>query len=131
MPYLLDTNIWIALSKGEREATLRLRGFASDQVRSCAIVWAELMYGANKSNRIKETTQGFEQLLERFVSLPFNDEAGAAYGRLRAHLERLGTPVGHNDLQIASIALANDCVVVTRNEREFRRIPGLRVESWA
>lgn len=88
------------------------------------------MYGANKSMRMLETAQGFEQLLDGFVSLPFDDEAGLTYGRVRAHLERLGTPVGHNDLQIAAIALVNDCVVVTRNEREFRRVPGLRVDTW-
>lgn len=128
--YLLDTNIWIALSKKEKLAMDRLRVLPANRVRSCSVVWGELMYGANKSMRMLETAQGFEQLLDGFVSLPFDDEAGLTYGRVRAHLERLGTPVGHNDLQIAAIALVNDCVVVTRNEREFRRVPGLRVDTW-
>jgi tRNA(fMet)-specific endonuclease VapC len=88
------------------------------------------MFGANKSLRKQETIEGYKRLLEGFVSLPFDDEAASAYGATRAHLERMGTLIGHNDLQIASIAQANGCVVVTRNEREFRRVPGLPMEVW-
>jgi tRNA(fMet)-specific endonuclease VapC len=127
---LLDTNIWVALSKGEREATLRKRRLSPKQVRSCAIVWSELKSGAHKSARRRETVQGYDLLLEGFVSLPFDDEAGKAYGGTRAYLERTGTLIGHNDLQIAPIALSKDCVVATRNEREFRGVPGLLVEAW-
>ncbi len=63
-------------------------------------------------------------------SLPFDDTAARAYGRLRAELERAGTIIGPNDLMIASIALSQDLVVVSNNTREFERVPGLAVEDW-
>jgi tRNA(fMet)-specific endonuclease VapC len=68
--------------------------------------------------------------LEPFVSLPFDDLAAGHYGLIRATLERAGTSVGANDLLIASIALAHDCLLVTRNSREFEGVVGLRVETW-
>jgi tRNA(fMet)-specific endonuclease VapC len=63
-------------------------------------------------------------------SLPFDDEAAARYGLLRAQLRREGRPVGAHDMMIAAIALAADMTLVTRNEREFAVIAGLRVMTW-
>ncbi len=62
--------------------------------------------------------------------LPFDEEAAEEYGRLGAHLEAQGTPIGEADTQIAAIALANDLTVVTGNVRHFERVPGLNVENW-
>jgi tRNA(fMet)-specific endonuclease VapC len=127
---LFDTNIWIALARGEPGATARLRSLEPAQVASCSVVRAELMFGARKSLRVAENITGFVRLLTPFVSLPFDDLAAGHYGLMRATLERAGTPVGANDLLIASIAMANDCLLVTRNGREFERIVGLRLENW-
>ena len=71
-----------------------------------------------------------EEFLGRYASLPFDDDAADVYAEIRAQLERAGTPVGANDLLIASIARSNDLVLVTHNISEFERIPGLRVEDW-
>ena len=128
--YLLDTNIWIALAKGELSVLGRLRELPPDAVCSCSIVRAELMFGGRKSQRVHENLRGFERLLEPFVSLPFDDGAAEIYGMIRADLERMGTPIGANELLIAAIARARDCVMVTRNCREFERVVGLRVEVW-
>lgn len=68
--------------------------------------------------------------VNRFVSFPFDDEAAEVYGRIRADLEKLGTPIGPNDLLIAAIGLANDATVVTHNTREFSRIADLKLEDW-
>jgi len=127
---LLDTDIWIALARAEPGPVARLRSLDPAQVATCSIVRAELMFGARKSHRVSENLEGFRQLLDPFVSLPFDDVAAGHYGLLRATLERAGTPVGANDLLIAAIALAHDCLLVTRNSREFERIVGLRVETW-
>jgi tRNA(fMet)-specific endonuclease VapC len=89
------------------------------------------MFGARKSQRVGDNLASFRRLLDPFVSLPFDDRAADHYGMLRATLEQAGTPIGANDLMIASIALAHDCCLVTRNSREFERVAGLRVESWA
>jgi tRNA(fMet)-specific endonuclease VapC len=88
------------------------------------------MFGARKSSRVAENLAGFTRLLEPFVSLPFDDLAASHYGILRATLEQAGTPIGANDLLIAAIALAQDCMLVTRNGREFARVAGLQIETW-
>ena len=62
--------------------------------------------------------------------MPFDDRAAGAYGRVRAHLERAGTPIGPFDALIAAHALSLDLILVSHNEREFQRVNGLRVEDW-
>ena len=64
------------------------------------------------------------------MSLPFDDDASMMYGRIRARLAALGTPIGSNDIQIAAIALVNDLTLVTHNLGEFSRVDGLRTEDW-
>lgn len=128
--YLLDTNIWIALANNEPSAIRRLRALDPAAVVSCAVVRAELFFGARKSQRVAENLAGFRALLEPFPSLPFDDRAAEHYGLIRAALEAAGTPIGSNDLQIAAIAQANDCTVITRNCREFDRVPALAVQAW-
>ncbi|HVS36991.1 MAG TPA: hypothetical protein VMS17_15630 [Gemmataceae bacterium] len=68
--------------------------------------------------------------MNRFVSVPFNDAAAEVHARIRVHLESLGTPIGPYDLQIASIALANQLTLVTHNVAEFSRVNGLTVQDW-
>jgi tRNA(fMet)-specific endonuclease VapC len=68
--------------------------------------------------------------LNRFISLPFDDQSAIIYGQIRAQLVASGTPIGPNDLLIASIALANNLILVTHNTREFIRVEGLRLEDW-
>lgn len=129
--YLLDTNIWIALARNEPAAIDHLKRRTPAEIASCSVVRAELMLGARKSRRVDENLVGFTTLLAPFRSLPFDDTCADFYGIIRATLEAAGTPVGANDLLIGSIALANDCVLVTRNSREFARIPGIRLEEWS
>ena len=127
---LLDTNIWIAITKGEDGPLARLKELRPAQVVTCSIVKAELNFGARKSLHVDRNLEGLRFLLEPFESLPFDDIAAEHYGMLRASLEAAGTPIGSNDLLIAAIALAHDCRLVTRNKREFERAAGLRVEQW-
>jgi tRNA(fMet)-specific endonuclease VapC len=93
-------------------------------------VKAELFYGAMRSNDIEGTLRKQQQFLDLFVSLPFNDAAALIYGRIRADLTALGTPIGPNDFQIAAIAMANNLVLVTHNTGEFSRVSGLLLEDW-
>lgn len=131
MSYLLDTNVCIALlKKGDQALSARLRREAPTNVALCSVVRAELLYGARKSERVDENLRLLEVFFAAFASLPFDDRAAEHYGAIRALLTRAGTPIGANDLLIASIALASDATLVTRNLDEFRRVPGLRVDSW-
>ena len=131
MSYLLDTNICVALLKrGDRPLSTRLSREVPSNVALCSVVRAELLYGARKSERLDANLRLLEVFFAAFQSLPFDDRAAEYYGSVRAFLARLGTPIGANDLFVASIALSNDATLVTRNTDEFRRVPGLRVDAW-
>ena len=71
-----------------------------------------------------------EMVLGSLAILSFEPPMDSAYGTLRASLEKAGTPIGDHDMLIAAQALTLDCVVVTDNEREFRRVDSLTVENW-
>lgn len=128
---LLDTNICVAwLSDGDASVRRHLNALEQGDAALCSVVKAALLYGARKSAKPAKNLAKLEVLFSLFESLPFDDVASEEYGALRAQLESAGTPIGANDLLIASIALAHDATVVTRNEGEFRRVAGLRVEVW-
>lgn len=128
--FLLDTNIWIALAKGDADVIGRLRLTTPAEIACCSIVRAELVFGARKSQRVAENLRGIHALLSLYRSFDFDNLAADHYGPIRLDLERAGTPIGGNDLMIAAIARAQDLVLVTRNGREFERVPGLRLEHW-
>lgn len=131
MIYLLDTNTCIRYLNGRAINVLqRLQPLPPEEVAVCSIVKAELFYGAMKSNNPTQSLAQQQEFLNRFVSLPFDDQSALIYGQIRAQLAALGTPIGSNDLLIASIALANNLILVTHNTREFSRVEGLRLEDW-
>jgi tRNA(fMet)-specific endonuclease VapC len=94
------------------------------------VVKAELFYGALKSRNPVTNLAKQRRFLGRFVSLPFDDLAAEAYGRIRARLEQAGQLIGPNDLLIAAIAVAHQVMLVTHNTREFQRVEGLQVDDW-
>lgn len=131
MRRLLDTNTCIAyLHKGEPEIVQKFAQAKPRELMLCSVVKAELLFGARKSLRVAENLDKLGRFFASFESLPFDDRAADFYGTTRALLAKAGTPIGVNDLLIASIALAHDLTVVTRNTKEFTRVPGLRVEAW-
>jgi tRNA(fMet)-specific endonuclease VapC len=131
MMYLLDTNTCIRfLNPGKSIVPDRLAAVSQEEVAICQIVKAELYYGAYKSARRDANLALLARFFSQFESLPFDDAAAEAYGRLRAELARRGTPIGPNDLMIAAIALAHGLTLVTHNTAEFSRVAGLRLEDW-
>lgn len=131
LKYLLDTNACIRFLSG-RSDTLRdrLRSTPRDEIGICTVVMAELYAGAGKSINPEGALSKQRSFLSAFTTLMFDEPAAEAYGRIRSHLERHGSPIGPYDLQIAAIALANDLTLVTHNTREFTRVPGLSIEDW-
>jgi len=83
-----------------------------------------------KNNNTTRTLANQQVFLQSYQSLPFNDKEAEFYGKIKADLERLGSPIGPNDVLIASIALANNLILVTHNTREFSRVAGLSIEDW-
>lgn len=131
MTYLLDTNVCVRLlTNSHPQVTGKYSALGHAQVAICSVVKAELFYGAHKSQRRATNLASVTQFCSPLTSLPFDDSAADAYGRIRAHLESLGTPIGPNDLLIAAIALANGLTLVTHNTREFSRVAGLQFEDW-
>jgi tRNA(fMet)-specific endonuclease VapC len=128
MRYMLDTNICSAVIK-RRDAPV-LDKFDAEAGRMCisAVTLSELLFGAEKKRNA-----ALDAALRDFaacIGVAAYDEAAAAhYGQLRAELERMGSPLGANDLFIAAHARSLGLALVT-NDAAFERAPGLRVENW-
>ena len=130
--YMIDTDICIYLRSNDRpKITARFAGLHQEDVAISVVTFGELAYGAAKSADAARAAQGFEWAMRVMPTLPLPPAAGEIYGRLRAELERDGKIIGGNDLWIAAHALAENLTLVTNNEREFKRITGLKVENWA
>jgi tRNA(fMet)-specific endonuclease VapC len=130
VPYLLDTNIISDLIRNTTgRAASRQAAVGDASVLTSIIVAAELKFGAAKRGS-RQLTARVNGLLERIEVKPFESPADEHYAKLRTALEATGTPISANDMLIAAHALALDCTLVTNNEREFSRVPGLQVENW-
>jgi tRNA(fMet)-specific endonuclease VapC len=120
--YLLDTNICIYLRQNRPpEVTARFR----------RLQHGELRYGAERSQRRTAALEALASLVSLLPVLALPEEAGAAYGEIRAALQSRGQMIGNNDLWIAAHAKSANLILVTNNEREFRRVPALRLQNWA
>jgi tRNA(fMet)-specific endonuclease VapC len=130
MRYLLDTNIVSDLIRNPQgRIAEHIRGVGEAQICTSVIVAAELRYGAAKKGSPRLATQ-LEAVLGALDVLPFEVPADTAYGLIRTRLERIGRPIGGNDLLIAAQAVALGYTIVTDNEGEFARIDGLLRENW-
>jgi tRNA(fMet)-specific endonuclease VapC len=128
--YLLDTNTCIYIINRQPPAVFEhFKDLRAGQVAISSITGAELHFGVAKSGSGRNL-KALEKFLAPLDVLPFDDMAMLEYGRLRADLERAGQPIGALDTLIAAHALALDCVLVTNNLREFKRVPKLRLENW-
>ena len=131
--WLLDTNILSRVIKYPHELLgQRLRDLFDQQqgaLVTSMVVECELMFGAA---RVQSTvlSKKITDLLQFIPVLALEQNVVPHYATIRAHLQRQGTPIGPNDTLIAAHALALDCTLVTDNDVEFLRVPGLRVENW-
>ena len=128
--YLLDTNTLIYARKNQGQCLARLDSQPDEALAWSVISLQELHLGAAKATLASGLLAYIDALQQRYALLVHDADSARRAGQLQAVLQRQGTPIGGNDLQIAAIALAHDLTVVTHNTREFTRIPGLRVEDW-
>ena len=132
MSYYLDTNTCIYFLKGTHPSVRQKLGACKpSDVRVPAIVMAELLFGAEKSQRVKQNTEKVLAFLFPYEIVPFDAAAAQAYAKIRHGLQKAGQPIGANDMIIAATAQANGGVLVTNNVAEFRRVKKLKVENWA
>jgi len=129
--YLLDTNICIYIQRQKPgEVLARFQKLKPGDTAISVITWGELLYGAEKSRQRKKALQLLEEFKTLIPVLPMPENTGKTYGAIRASLESRGRPIGNNDLWIAAHAKAEGLTIVTNNEREFERVPGLKVQNW-
>lgn len=127
--YLLDTNICIALIKGDAAVKDFLQQQDLTQVGIPAVVLAELAFGVWKSQQSTRSVAAYREIANTYQIIDFDSVAAFHYGQIRAELERLGMMIGPNDFLIAATALAREATLVTRNYREFSRVAGLRWQT--
>lgn len=131
LTYLLDSDICIeALRRRSVQVLERLQRHSPRDIGVSAISEGELRCGALKSGAPARNGAAVEALLRPFQILPFGRECVPAYAKLRFELDNAGMRIGALDQLIAAQAIALGLIVVTNNVREFRRVPGLRVENW-
>ena len=128
--YLLDTNIVIYVLKRRPIELLSVFNQNASRMAISAITLSELYHGAEKSIKVSENLAAIEDFCSRLDVLPYGSKAAQHYGAIRAGLEKLGQPIGVNDLHIAAHARSEGLVMVTNNVGEFARVPALQVENW-
>ncbi len=131
MKCLLDTNICIYIIKRKPlDVIERFNQFKISQIGISSITLSELLYGVSKSSKPEQNQIALTQFIAPLEILSYSDDAAHHYGPLRAHLEKQGTLIGSLDMLIAAHALSINCTLVTNNEKEFSRIPNLKINNW-
>jgi tRNA(fMet)-specific endonuclease VapC len=128
--YLLDTNtIGDLVRNPEGKAAQRLAATGEELIATSIVVRCEIEFGLElkSSQKLRKRTGA---ILKEIAVLGLDTPAHEFYGAIRAKLKQLGTPIGPNDLFIAAHALALNATLVTGNEKEFSRVPGLKIENW-
>jgi tRNA(fMet)-specific endonuclease VapC len=131
MKWMLDTNICIDIIKRRPRSVLdRFKDHTVGDIGVSVVTLAELEYGVSASTRPARNREALDQFVSPLEVAPFDRDATAAYGRLRAALEKKGKMIGSMDLLIAAHAVSLEVRLVTHNSREFGRVPGLEIEDW-
>lgn len=130
MKYLLDTNICIYLINERPQKVLtQFKRHTLGDIGISSITVSELAFGVAKSGSTKNRT-ALESFLSPLNQVDYDADAAMMYGSIRASLEKQGKTIGPLDMLIAASALSRQLILVTNNEREFRRISKLKVENW-
>jgi len=131
MQFMLDTNICIYIIKN-RPASVkkRLATLSPPEVGISSLTLAELLYGVHKSGRPEKNREALNNFAGLLELSPFDDRCAEAYGEISAHLESMGRVIGQMDMLIAAHAKSLNVTLVSNNIREFKRIPGLKLENW-
>ena len=129
--YLLDTNICIYIrQKRPAEVLQRFHKLRSGEAALSVITYGELLYGAAKSAQRTAALERLRELVHFLPALALPESAAETCGAIRAELEAKCEMIGNNDLWIAAHAVASGLTLVTNNEKEFRRVRGLKVQNW-
>lgn len=132
MRYMLDTNICIYAIKHKPEKVFqKLQEVEPEDVCVSSVTYAELVHGVEKSVAVEKNRLALSMLLANIEILDFNVDAADCYGKIRADLEKKGTPIGPLDMMIAGHAQSLGYTVVTNKVKEFSKVQDLKIENWA
>lgn len=130
MKYLLDTNTCVYLLNGNESLKKKVKeiGVYSLSVSNCVL--AELYFGAYRSKKIEENLKRVELFKKNLTILSDSEESARLFGKIKADLKSKGTIIEDFDILIASIAIHNNCILVTNNVDHFERINSLQIQDW-
>jgi len=130
--YLIDTNICIyIMNKRPIGIIHKFKQFEVGEIGVSTITVSELQYGVVKSKNRKLNKQRVEDFLSPLEIIPYDEIAANTYGDIRNKLEKRGESIGPLDMLIAAHALSRNLVLITNNEKEFKRVKNLKVKNWA
>lgn len=128
---MLDTNICIYIIKNKpKKVIIELKRHKPSEICVSAITYAELTHGVEKSMAVEKNRLALALLFSNIEVLDFDIKAAIHYGKIRAYLEKQGTPIGPLDMMIAAHAMSLGYTVVTNNIKEFQRVPDLKLKNW-
>lgn len=130
MIYMLDTDTFSYLVKGVSPVQQAALKISPDQIKISVVTQAEVWFGMQLRSVAAHKQALINELFEDFEILPLDSTVAASYAVVRAKLQKTGTQIGPNDLWIAAHALSKGMTLVTNNTREFKRVPGLKLENW-
>ncbi len=129
--YLLDTDIIIYSLKGHQAVAENLRKHYYDSIKISAITLMELYYGAYKSQKVESNLAKVKKIESSLEIIPVAQAIVEIFGMIKSNLEKNGKPIDDFDIILASTALSHNMVLVTNNEKHFKRINGLKLENWS
>jgi tRNA(fMet)-specific endonuclease VapC len=130
MSYLIDTDILIYSLKGHE--TVQKRFFANEKIpKSISVVsYGELLYGAKKSAHRDKNLAVVYRIKDLFPVIDVDKPVMETFSDLKVKMQKSGTVIDDMDLLIAATALTMNFILVSNNERHFRKIAGLKIENW-
>lgn len=129
--YMLDTNICIyIIKKRPLELLEKFKAVPMEELCISVVTYAELEYGIERSSSKKMNREIIDDFVSHLTVVQWDIQAARQYGKIRAALEKKGTPIGNMDLLIAAHAISQKCVLVSNNLREFERVAHLQYENW-
>lgn len=130
MKYMLDTNTCIFIIKKDENVLSHLKKIDFKEICISSITLSELEFGVAKGMHSEKNQKALDAFVYNFSILPFDSNAAHEYGKIRANLEKIGSPIGGMDMLIAAHAKSQKLILVTNNTKEFIRVDGLNIEDW-
>lgn len=130
MKYMLDTDTFSYLVNGVPQVLESYAATVEHDVGLSIISYGEVLFGVSKQKPSASKQKRIDYLLDQMPIALIDEDVARHYGQVRSALELSGKPIGPNDAWFAAHALSLGATLVTGNLREYKRVAGLKVQSW-